>query len=378
MPSVANSRETTMRSGGRSLCAMLIALCSAVTPALAQDWLHVEGLFDAEGWATDAESRLLAKNDGRAAVLGRVHLWATAELRPNIALLALAELETGSARLEAGTEAEIEQVILRYVRSPRLVIDVGRLLSPVGTFATRRFSTTNPLIGAPDSYPVTYPWGVQVAGGFARFDYRVAVVDLPVGDERYAAEPSPSLRPALGIGVTPATGMRFGMSFTRGTYLNRDPAASLPSGADWTDYNQRMLALDARFSRGYLEVHGELGLSEYDVPSQSEPVSGMAYYAEAKYTWTPRIFTAARLERNEYPLIDSEEYGPGTATAVNFYNGEVGAGYRISPATTLKASYRKDRWLVEDRERQSFPNGYALALQVSRRFDVSSWINRLY
>ncbi len=44
----------------------------------------------------------------------------------------------------------------------------------VGTFAARRFSTRNPLIGEPDGYPIEYPVGVELSGSGARFDYRVA------------------------------------------------------------------------------------------------------------------------------------------------------------------------------------------------------------
>jgi hypothetical protein len=170
--------------------------------------------------------------------------------------------------------------------------------------------------------------------------------------------------------------MRFGASYTRGPYLNRDLAAGLLAGAGWKNYEHQMLAFDARFSRGYLELHGELGLSDYDVPNRSEPIAGIAYYTEAKYTWSPRLFTAARLERNDYPFIRPQGDTAWTARAVNFYNAEIGAGYRLGPNTTLKASYRRDRWHVEESRKAFFPNGYAFALQLSRRFDVNSWFSR--
>lgn len=367
--------RTVLGIAARMLSGSLIALCLAAVPGSAQSWLRVEGVADGEAWATDDGSRLLARNDGRPSVLGRLQLWAIAELRPDLAVLALGELEGGNA-LEEGHEVGIEQLVLRYARSRSLVIDVGQLVSPVGAFGSRRFSTINPLIGSPDGYPVTYPWGFQIAGAFRQLDYRAALVNLPVTHEGYVPEPSATLRPAIGAGITPTTGLRFGVSYTRGPYLNRHLGTALLAGEDWKDYRQQVIAFDSRFSRGYLELHGELGLSDYEVPGLGDPVGGIAYYAEAKYTWSPRLFTAARLERNDYPFIRPQGDNTWMAQGVNFYNFEVGAGYRLSPGTTVKVSYRRDRWLVDEAQKSYLPDGYAFAMQLSQRLDINSWFAR--
>jgi len=89
--------------------------------------------------------------------------------------------------------------------------------------------------------------------------------------------------------VTLFTGLRFGASYTEGPYLNRHLDEFLPPGAGWKDFDQRLLGFDVQFSRGYLELNGELFFSEYDVPTFSKSVDGTAYYLELKYTWTPRF-----------------------------------------------------------------------------------------
>jgi hypothetical protein len=131
--------------------------------------------------------------------------------------------------------------------------------------------------------------------------------------------PDSAFRPALGFGVTPFTGLRFGFSYTEGPYLNRQLGAYLPPGADWRDFDQRILGFDVQFSRGYLELNGQLVVSKYDVP---------------------------------------------------FRDVEVGLGYRFSPNTQLKVAYRRDHWDSQASPENSIRNGYSLALQLSHHFDL--------
>jgi hypothetical protein len=263
--------------------------------------------------------------------------------------------------------------------SPRLVVDAGRLTPVIGTFASRHFSTRNPLIGNPDGYSLDYPLGVEVFGDAYKFDYRVAAVSLPTSHTGYEPSPTERLRPALGGGFTPIVGLRFGASFTIGPYLNDEVAPSALQGKRWTDYRQRVVAFDGSFSQGYLELRAEGARGSYDIPSGT--ITGFTYYGEAKYTLTPRFFIAGRAERNKYPFIR-----PTTATALptatwaarltDFVDGEVGGGYRLSATTLLKASIRGDRWWVRESPAFRGLGGHAVAFQLSKSFDVVDWFDR--
>jgi hypothetical protein len=342
--------------------------------AAAQRAVSVQGVADLEFWKTDSGSVLLTRNDGRPGVLGRVHLWGAAELTPRVLVYAAGTAEGGPARSEPGTEWYTELAGARYMRSQALVIDVGKMPHPVGVFASRRYSVRNPLIGVPDGYPVQYPLGLQVSGARGRVDYRAAMVSLPVYREGYTPDPTSSVRPAIGGGFTPATGVRVGASATWGPYLSRDLPATLLAGRPWRAYTQRVGAVDAQLSRGYLELRGELAAARYEVPGDTTGretvVHGLTYYAEAKYTLAPRFFVASRLERNDYAFIRPARDAGWLAKPTNMYNGEVGAGYRPDAQTLLKASVRADRWDVPPALRAVLRNGVALALQVSRAFDV--------
>jgi hypothetical protein len=200
------------------------------------------------------------------------------------------------------------------------------------------------------------------------------VVSLPVYREDYVPEPTATPRPAVGAGFTPTTGIRIGASATWGPYLNDELPATLLAGRSWRAYSQQVGAVDAQVSRGYLEVRAEIAASRYDVPSDAgrDPtvVRGLAYYVDAKYTLTPRVFIASRVERNEYAYIEPESDTEWEASPTNMYNGELGVGYRLGAATLLKASVRADSWHVPPYLRSVLPNGAAFALQISRAFTV--------
>jgi hypothetical protein len=263
---------------------------------------------------------------------------------------------------------------VRFTWSEALVVDAGKMAHPVGAFAARRYSSRNPMIGVPDGYPVQYPYGVQLSGARGRVDYRAAVVSLPVSHEGYLPEPGSAARPAIGAGYTPTTGVRLGASATWGPYLNDELPATLLGGRSWRANAQRIGALDAQVSRGYLELRGELAAARYDVPGDASAaartVHGLTYYAEGRYTLTPRLFVAARAERNDYAFVAPASATAWIATPTDMHDAELGAGWRLDRRTLLKASVRADRWDVPAELRSTLGNGAAVALQLSRTFDV--------
>jgi hypothetical protein len=282
-----------------------------------------------------------------------------------------AEAEGGSARRE-GSEIDFhgDQYGIRYSGWRGLVIDAGRVQPVIGTFAPRHFSNRNPLIGVPDAYTLDYPVGVVLSGDVARVDFRVGAVTLPPTHAGYVPPATARLRPAIGAGVTPVVGVRIGGSWTEGPYLNDDLTPSELRQQPWTHFHQRVLAVDAKLARGYLETYAEAARATYDVPGRAGAILGYTYYGEAKYTFTPRFFMAVRGERNTYPFIRPSE-ASWTARRVDFVDGEVGAGFRATASTLLKLSLRADRWWVPASGAAFVGRGGpALAFQISQSVDV--------
>lgn len=352
-------------------------LAARAITAHAQIPILLEGVGDGEFWSTTPYSNLLTRNNGRGSGLGRVSLWGAAEPLPGLVFFGSTRAEFGAARTDTGrADIYLEQIGVRYVVSHALVLDGGKLQPLVGTFTPRHFSNRNPLIGTPDGYSLEYPLGVEVSGEAGMFDYRAAMVSLPPTHESYVPKPTARLRPAIGGGISPIVGLRIGGSFTVGPYLNKNYTSVQLHDQSWTEYQQRVVALDFAYAHGYLETHAEAARGSYDVPGRAESIIGWTYYGEAKYTLTPRLFVAARVERNDYPFIRA--FGSSwTARLTDFVDGEVGIGYRLSKTTLLKTSVRADHWWVS-----STANGFkgqggpAFAMQLSQSFDVMSWFAR--
>ncbi|MDB4876967.1 MAG: periplasmic sensor hybrid histidine kinase [Gemmatimonadetes bacterium] len=367
----------TIRDALAKFALATLVLAAGSRRVHAQGGVLLQGVADAEFWSTNASSNLLTRNKGRPAGLGRVQLWGAYEPVRGLVFYAQGMAEGGPARVESDRyDVYSNQFGVRYASSRALVIDVGRLTPVIGTFASRRFSTRNPLIGLPDGYSLDYPLGAEISGETTHLDYRAAMVSLPADHVGYVPSPTPRLRPAIGGGITPFVGLRVGASFTAGSYLNRDLAAAQYGATDWTEYQQRVFALDASFSRGYLETHAEFARGNYDVPGRTTGLTGYTYYGEAKYTLSPRLFVAVRLERNKYPFIRPAQTVSWSSRLTDFVDGETGVGYRLTSSTLLKASVRADRWWIRPGTPGFYgQGGHAIAMQLSQAFDVLDWFN---
>lgn len=345
----------------------LLTVTLLLSPATlsAQNWFAARGIFDLEGWHTGGRSVVLTRDEPWALVVRGFGL-AVVEPRPSWQLIAGVEAEAASdAPTDSLVHVEVEQLVLRFAPARLYVFDVGKFAFPMGTFAARRFSTKNPLIGLPDGYPVIYPWGGQVSGATDKFDYRAAVVSLPVTNPLYLPTPGHAPRPAVSVGVTPLIGLRIGASWTAGPYLGPDVSGDLPAGTEWQDYGEMILAADLKFSRGYFELFAEYGASWYEVPTFDDDVKGTTYYVEATYSWSPRFFTAARFERNLYAFARPIGGGMWLARATDFVNTEVGVGFRITSRFLTKFSGRWDDWEIPPGAEAFLGEGFAIALQLS-------------
>jgi hypothetical protein len=358
------------RSARRALTLAALLLLAAA-PLAAQERVLVQGVLDVEGWATDSSSRLLARNDGRAAALGRLCVWSAVEPVTGLVLYAQGEVEGGPAAAER-VELSLEQAGVRWTRSRALVVDAGMIAPIVGVYANRHLSTRNPLVGEPDGYSIQYPLGARVSGKTAWADYRLGVISVAPNNERYMPKATPSPHLAAGFGVSPSAGLRFGVSGAAGSWMDRGLGAAL-QGRSWRSYRERVLAADAQASAGYLELRAEGSRAWYDVPGHARMVVASAWYGEGVFAWTPRLFTALRVERNDYPFL--KPFGTAwPARMARVDDAEAGVGYRVGASQTLKLSYRRDRWHVATARR--FPDGHAVAVQLSSGFDLLDALTR--
>lgn len=368
----------------RMVCAL--AACAALAPAAVageptqERWL-LQGLADMQYFDTDAGSRLLSVNDGKAAGVATLRMWAAGDLGGGVQAFALGsainqpDYENGTGR---ATDTGLEQGYLRYTAQgkARLIIEAGRLVTPVGDFSPRYLPSSNPLIGQPSDYSVAYPEGIKVQGWIGRFDMMASVVNRPVSAAWYAPISDKDPRPMLSAGWTPIAGFRAGVFATRGSYLASDYEANLAPGDAWRNYDQSVAGFETKFSRAHFDFHGQYVYSTYEVPGFDRLARGRAYYVEPRYTFTPRLFGALRWERNDYPYIAPIFGTTWIASNSEVSDIEAGVGVNVMPDLTMKVSYRRDFWHVDEALKDFLPDGHAFAAQVVYHFDVRGLAER--
>ena len=365
----------------RLLLSYLVALLGLTVNGSvhSQEKFLLQGIFDAEAHQTNDDSYSLSRNNGDLSGLGRLQLWSAWQMTPNLQLYGMAEFETDNEYGRWNSESELTQLALRYSSNstPFFYVEAGKILPPIAVATDRRLSTQNPLIAEPNIIYAPYPLGVQLAGSAGWFDYRAALVDLPAILPEYLPEdPSSAYRPDLGVGVTPITGLRFGLAYTKGPYLNKNQGRQSSGGSNWKDYDQRLWALEVDFARGYLEFTGEVVFSSYDVPYRYERADFTEYFLELTYTFTPRFYAALRYQKYGYPNVPYPGGFAQMAPETILYDFEVGVGYRFTANTQLKLAYRQDRWSIEYVPGYLYPDGRSVALQLSHQFDLGAWFRR--
>ena len=249
-------------------------------------------------------------------------------------------------------DTQLYQAGLRYERHSRLStrIDLGYILSPIGlgVFDTR--PGVNPTIATHISYvspmPVfdptgprvsavsaTYPLGAQVSVSAARWDARAAVINsAPTRTYVLGAITNPRETPvvAAGAGVTPATGLRVGVSVARGAYATpaeiRTPASS-----------GRMMTMaggEGEWAFGGTKIGGEILRTAFD--TMADRAIAYEWFVQGTHTLSPRWFVAARREGTSAPpLVNGIVVGSRTELAAF----EATGGFRVSPDLTLRSSY---------------------------------------
>ena len=107
----------------------------------------------------------------------------------------------------------------------------------------------------------------------------------------------------------------------------------------------------------------------------SSALVGWTYYGETRYTITPRLFVAARVERNDYPFIRAGNGTGWLAKLTDFVDGETGFLFHASDEFEAKL-----RRLIDDRELRQRVAGNAyrwVTRAQTRKLPVSSMVSKV-
>ncbi len=244
----------------------------------------------------------------------------------------------------------IYQAALQYERSGRIStrVDLGYILSPIGLGMLDMRPDTNPLVmphlaylvpmpgfetGVPGSLPIasSYPLGGQVTASTRKWDARAAVMASPPNRNYVlgAANPNPPVSPTLivGGGVTPRTGLRFGLGYATGNYATASEVTAATAGSR----GLRMLSAEAEFAFGFTKVSGEL-THDYLEMGTGE-ATATQWFVQGVQTLAPRWFAAVRHEG-----VDAPPRAPG-GDRPTLRTSEASVGYRLTNEFTIRGSF---------------------------------------
>jgi hypothetical protein len=245
--------------------------------------------------------------------------------------------------------ARLYQLAARYESrgSMPVRVDIGQIVSPVGLAAQQYRADLIPTVSAPAAYYLRlprieggaprvemiapgYPIGVQVATSKGRADLRAALVDgSPVRMRRdpFDLTPPMSAQIVAGGGVTPAPGLRVGLSFARGRYLK---AREIQAPSLQTDRDATVVGLEWEYSVRYTQLKAEWLRDRLETADR--PVAFTSWQVEGAQTLTPRWFVAGRMER-----VSGAELLRGSMRPSSLGGVDVTLGYRVNPDITVRS-----------------------------------------
>ena len=345
MEGVSSAVRSLPRGPGRSnarIGGVTLGLCLLALPASAQtSRLALEAVAAADG---AVDSTVTRKATGWVDLFSAVRITdgVTAVARPLVA----------RRTFDGGWDFQMYELGVRYERGTRTAVrlNLGWQPSPVGQFLLENRPDLNPVVSLNSAYylPVpnfergtprefligaAYPLAATVTVSGARWDARASVMDRsPLRSTALFGDADIVKRPnvAVGAGVTPRIGVRFGLAYAHGVYAAKSEVADPATG----DRTGRVLQGEGEWSWGHTKVNGEYLYSTYETPQGDAVAQGG--WVEGKHTLSPRWFVAGRLD-HQWLRWTRESTLVGASEA--YTRAEAIVGYRVTPSLTLRGGY---------------------------------------
>ena len=249
-------------------------------------------------------------------------------------------------------QTQMYELALRYERPGRVGVrvDAGQFTSPIGLSLLENRPDKNPIVsqhstlylpipfyegGTPSTnlLAAAYPLGAKVTVSGAKWDARVAVIDSsPVRGRPFFGDNKPPrmANVVAGVGVTPYIGLRLGAAVGGGDYA----AASEVRDQSRGDRRATLAQVEGEWAFRYTRIAGEFLWTRRELALVDSRVDGG--WIEITQTVHPRVFVAARYD---------DQWTDWTAMPVNvarhekYQRVEAGAGFRVMPEVTLRASF---------------------------------------
>lgn len=358
-----------------------LALTSVWAPLARATEFQVRGLLDVTAAQRNAayDLNLLTRNDSPFDAYG-VRLFGDARVNDHLQVFTQLMWRDESGIYVDGAYATWTPWLARDLH-----VEAGKIPWPIGTYAPRTYSNRNPLIGAPLMYQYhsTLLWydlppnadallatagqgqygsnyhgfsegrgmpivddsywdvGAVLLGSAAPWEFAAGGVSGTPGWASTGRDDN-SGKTVLGrVGVTPVTGLRFGVSGAYGPYLAQSAVrAKLPPGHETNEYHQRLGMADLEVLAGHVELRAEGARNRWDSPF----IGGLnvtSGYAELKVTSSCGGYVAGRYDVMRFGKI-TDSTGARRRWDADVTRIEAGLGYRVSRDVLAKLVYQHD------------------------------------
>lgn len=261
-------------------------------------------------------------------------------------------------------------------------LHVGLIPAPVGTFAARAYSTTNPLIGVPLVYnyhsifnpakgsssgyssgavqatiadlladrtnranatmPVIYDncWnsGIELFGSAGKLDFSLGLLAGSLGYPS-AEQPKDVPQVTTRLAWNFAPGLVVAANGFAGPYLwPGQYGGTLPAGKQYDDYLNYGGGYDLYIAKGQFEIYSELYHTSWQHPTLPT-ISIMSGYGEAKYTFAPGWYLAGRGDLFE-PSKETTATGSQEHWDYPVRRVEVGIGHKLERTLLMKLVFQ--------------------------------------
>lgn len=371
---------------------------------------RVSGTLDLEAYAFPQPAPALLDSKSHALFNPRLSVFFDAQIGAGVYAFAQARIDRGFDPTDERAEIRLDEYAVRFTpwSDGRFNFQVGKFGTVVGNWVARHGSWTNPFITAPLPYenltgvwdseavrtsgtllqwshvrpglpaaitareksvriPIlwgpSYALGAALSGEIGRIQYAFEVKHAALSSRPSAwshaddwAHPTISGR----VGYRPNPTWNVGVSASTGSYLQPFAQRTLAPRRRLGDYRQLVIGQDVSFAWHHLQIWTEIYAARFEIPLIADAET-VAYYAEARYKFTPQFSGALRWNQQLFSRIPDR--GARTRWGREAWRLDVAPMYRFTPHVQAKLQYSLQHG-------DTAPRNYAhlLTVQTTVRF----------
>jgi hypothetical protein len=348
---------------------------------------RLSGTLDVEGYAVQLPAPGVIHSPDHTLFNPRLSVFLDAQAGSRVYAFAQARADRGFDPGAENFQVRVDEYALRVTpwSDGRFTVQLGKFASVVGNWMTRHGSWSNPFITAPLPYenltgvwdteavlssrtllrwshvrpglpaaitaaekvlrlPIiwgpAYSTGVAVAGDLGRFRYALEAkhASLSSRPEAWSRISDTWSHPTLAgrLGYRPNAAWDLGVSASGGTYLRPFAQPTLAPGHGRGDYRELVLGQDICFAWHHWQIWTEVFAARFEIPRVGD-ADTVAYYAEAKYRFTPQFSGALRWNQQLYSTIP-DRAGP-VRWGQEVWRVDLAPAFRLSARAQLKLQY---------------------------------------